>query len=269
MSIYNFSVDGKACAAKFIQHDIAAVKWLQPQIAPAADWKVFFAPTWDKARKAAGVAARDAARDAGWSAARNAGWSAARDAACEAAEAAGWSAAAAAAGSAARSAARDAAWAAAGDAGWDADAKWDEDAEWDAEDALRAAAVAGAVADAVAEDAGWSAELMGLMMCFDLAGIEQRHKDYAVKRWAAWRNGYGVRCDVNGQLYCYAKSCNLTVDQAAEKLGVSASAVKKYCASGLIPRATQKQGSHGLVWSIPEVCLIGLQLPKRGRKKSK
>lgn len=117
-----------------------------------------------------------------WAAARDAAWDAAGDAAGDAARAAAWAAAGAAAWAAARDAAGAAAWDAARAAAWDA-----------AGDAVR--------------DAAGDARLNTLIniTCADLP-IDQKHRDYAAKRWQAWVKGYAVLCDVDGQLYVYAKA---------------------------------------------------------------
>lgn len=73
---------------------------------------------------------------------------------------------------------RDAAWDAARDAAWNA-----------ARDAAR--------------DAAWTVGVMYLC-----AGLEigEKHIEDAQKRMDVWRHGYGVVCNVDGELYCYERA---------------------------------------------------------------
>ena len=102
----------------------------------------------------------------------------------DAARAAAWDAAWDAAGAAARDAARDAAWAAARAAARDAARAAARDAAW---------------------DAAWDAGLMARMeICYDLH-IDAKHRRHAKARWDVWQRGYGLACDIDGELYCYRK----------------------------------------------------------------
>ena len=231
-------------AVKFVNEELPAVKWFQPSAAPSGAWKLFLGSDVAAARAAAWDAARDAAWDAAWAAARAAAWAAARDAA--------WDAARAAAG--------DAAWAAAWAAAWDAARDAARAAAWDAaRDAARAAA----------RDAAWDAARDAARACnfrsivHDL-DIDQKHRDHVASRWSAWTSGYGVSCDVDGVLYCYARGEWLSVEAVSDKLKASSAAVKNYCAAGLIPHAKLVKESRGDVWQIPSVGLIGFEKPKRG-----
>lgn len=95
----------------------------------------------------------------------------------DAAQTAARSAAEAAARSAARSATRSAAWFA-------------------ARFAVRPAA----------RDAAWDAVLYARIM-YTCAGlpIAREHIEHVRKRMDVWRHGYGVLCDVNGEMYCYER----------------------------------------------------------------
>jgi hypothetical protein len=92
-----------------------------------------------------------------------------------------------------RDAARDAAGNAAGDAAGDA-----------ARDAARNAA-RNAAADAAwnaARDAAWDACLFAnLLVLADKTDV--KYLKYAKQRWAVWKAGYGLLCDVHGVLYVY------------------------------------------------------------------
>ena len=111
------------------------------------------------------VAAGNAARDAAWNAAGNA----AGDAAWNTAWNAAWNAARDAAGNAAGNAARDAAW--------------------------------NAARDAAGNAAGNAGLLARCLLAKDKLGA--KHLKHARARWAVWKRGYGLRCDVNGKLYTY------------------------------------------------------------------
>jgi hypothetical protein len=122
--------------------------------------------------------------DQGWrvfetrAAARDETRAAARDAARDAAWAAAWVAA------------RDAAWAAAGDAAWVAA----RDAAW-------------AAAGVAARDAAWAAALWArVLVVRDLLGDDSPHVQHAAARTDVWRRGYGLLCDVEGELYVYRKA---------------------------------------------------------------
>ena len=141
---------------------------------------------------------------------------------------------------AARDAARDAARAAAGDA---------------------AGAAARAAAGAAARAAAWACNFQSIVHDLD---IDQKHRDHVASRWSAWTSGYGVSCDVDGVLYCYARGEWLSVEAVSDKLKASSAAVKNYCAAGLIPHAKLVKESRGDVWQIPSVGLIGFEKPKRG-----
>lgn len=102
-----------------------------------------------------------------------------------------WDAAREAVGDAVGDAARDAAWEAAWEAAWDA--AWEA-----ARDAAR-----DAVGDAVG-DAAWDASLYARIAILPQdAKIDPKHVEHANARLEVWRKGYGLRCDVNGKLYCY------------------------------------------------------------------
>ena len=147
---------------------IDGVPWFQPQREPDPEWKVFDT----------GAAARAASVDAAWAAGGEAAWAAAAPAARDAAGDAAWAAAAsvAAVRDAARAAAGDAARAAAGAAAWDA--------AW------------AAARDAV---------LVARIIVCDGLPLDAEHKNHAKARWAVWRAGYGLACDVSGVLYVYRK----------------------------------------------------------------
>jgi len=112
-------------------------------------------------------------------AARAAAWSAARAAAGAAAWSAAWSAAGAAAWSAAKAAARAAAWSA-------------------------ARAAAGAAAWSAARAAAGAAELLARMYVSEFDS-DNKHYQHALKRWEVYERGYGVYCDINGELYVYKR----------------------------------------------------------------
>ena len=79
--------------------------------------------------------------------------------------------------SAARSAARSAAGSAAGSAAWSA--------AWSA-----------------SGSAAWDAEVYAQVKI--IPRVPKKHVKYMEERMLAWKRGYGVYCDVNGVLYCYA-----------------------------------------------------------------
>lgn len=70
-------------------------------------------------------------------------------------------------------------------------------AAWDA---------AGDVAKIAARAAAVDAACYCIMyfVCGDLK-IDEKHREYIRKRFAIWRHGYGVLCDVNGIIYAYKK----------------------------------------------------------------
>jgi len=41
-------------------------------------------------------------------------------------------------------------------------------------------------------------------ICSDLK-INKKHRKHAKDRWAVWQAGYGLLCDVNGELYVYKR----------------------------------------------------------------
>uniref|UniRef100_A0A6M3KLK4 Uncharacterized protein n=2 Tax=viral metagenome TaxID=1070528 RepID=A0A6M3KLK4_9ZZZZ len=175
---------------------IPKIKLFKPDLNPKKEWKLFLAPTWDAARDAAWIAARDAAREAAQDAARNI----ARDAAWDAARKAARKAARDAARNIARDAAWDAAWDAARDAARDAiqDAAWDaiQDATWDA------------IQDAIEDAARDAALLANIILCQDL-NLNKKHIRNIINRWEVWQKGYGLFCDVKGELFVYGKTdCN-------------------------------------------------------------
>ena len=107
-----------------------------------------------------------------------------------------------------RNAARAAAWAAAGDAAWDAAWAAARDAAWDAARAAARAAAGDAARDAAwdaAGDAARDASLMTYMEIISDLKLDKKHRNHARDRWAVWQAGYGLLCDVNGELYCYRK----------------------------------------------------------------
>ena len=60
-------------------------------------------------------------------------------------------------------------------------------------------------ARAAAWDAAWDAGLMARMeICYDLH-IDAKHRRHAKARWDVWQRGYGLACDIDGELYCYRK----------------------------------------------------------------
>ena len=130
-------------------------------------------------------------------------------------------------------------------------------------------AAARAAAWDAARDAAWDAAWAAAWACnfqsivHDL-DIDQKHRDHVASRWSAWTSGYGVSCDVDGVLYCYATGEWLSVEAVSDKLKASSAAVKNYCAAGLIPHAKLVKESRGDVWQIPSVGLIGFEKPKRG-----
>ena len=136
-----------------------------------------------------------------------------------------------------------------------------------ARDAARAAAgdaagaAARAAAGAAARAAAWACNFQSIVHDLD---IDQKHRDHVASRWSAWTSGYGVSCDVDGVLYCYARGEWLSVEAVSDKLKASSAAVKNYCAAGLIPHAKLVKESRGDVWQIPSVGLIGFEKPKRG-----
>lgn len=174
---------------RFIE-SIKAVRWFSANRAPRKGWRMF--ETANAAWKAAMRAAWCAAWDAAWNAAMRTALDAVRDAARDAA----WSAARDAAWDAAWSAARDAARSAARGEAWCA-----------ARDAARGAVLASARGDS--RDVAWGAASdASLMASIDLVrdlGIDRKHIKYARERWSVWQSGYGLLCDLNGELYCYRK----------------------------------------------------------------
>jgi hypothetical protein len=94
----------------------------------------------------------------------------------------------------------------AGDA-WDAVA----DAAWDAADAaVREAPTVAVFLDAfdAIDEVAWvaseDATLYAVMVCRDLL-IAPEHHEYIRKSWDVWRAGYGVFCDVSGEIYAYRR----------------------------------------------------------------
>lgn len=57
----------------------------------------------------------------------------------------------------------------------------------------------------------------------------------------------------------------LSTAQAAERLGVSQAAVKKWCQKGLFAKAELVETPRGPVWEIPESDLGAFQRPTMGR----
>jgi len=150
--------------------EIKSVRWFARNKPPRKYWRMFEKRT----------AARDAARDA----ARGAAWGAAWDAARTAAKAAAWDAAR----TVTRDAARNAVWNAAWDAAWGA--------AWDASRGAARAAVG---------DAAWAAALLaGVMICRGLP-LDRKHILHAQQRWEVWKRGYGLLCDVGGELFVYER----------------------------------------------------------------
>ncbi len=107
-------------------------------------------------------------RAAAWDAARTTDWGSARTTDWGSA----WDAGRAAAQDAGRAAARDAAWDAAGAAAW---------------------------------AAAWAAGLMAQIAVCNGLPLDQRHIDHARARWEVWQRGYGLLCDVDGQLHVYRR----------------------------------------------------------------
>jgi hypothetical protein len=155
---------------EFVEKEISAITWFQPDGKPIKQWKLYEEKTLAAAWDAAWAAARDAAWDAAWAAAwdatRDAAWAAARDAAWAAARDAAWDAAWAAAWAAARAAAWDATWAAA-----------------------RAAA--------------WAATLYVRMLIASDLKLDPKYVKHIKARWNVWKKGYGLLCDVKGVLHVY------------------------------------------------------------------
>jgi hypothetical protein len=89
-------------------------------------------------------------------------------------------------------------WGAAWDAAGDAAGGAARGAAWDA---ARGAA-RGAAGDA-AWDAARDADLLARCLLVKNK-IAKKHLIHAKKRWAVWKAGYGLKCDVNGKLYVYA-----------------------------------------------------------------
>jgi len=151
-------------AEDFITKEIPEIPWFKFNGKIRKEWHLSIGTTL----VAAGVAARDAAGDA------------ARDAARDAA----WVAAGVAARVAAGDAARDAAWDAARDAAW-----------------VAAWVAAGVAARVAAGDAARDAAVfVRILLC---PKIELKHRHHVEARMDVWRQGYGLRCDVNGKLYVY------------------------------------------------------------------
>ena len=44
----------------------------------------------------------------------------------------------------------------------------------------------------------------GMLICDGLP-LAQKHIDHIRKRWSVWQAGYGVLCDIDGELYCYRR----------------------------------------------------------------
>ena len=112
------------------------------------------------------------AHDAVQGAARDAAWRAAIDDAHDAVQ------------GAARGAACEAAWGAAREAVCDA-------ARGAARGAVRTAAC--------------DAALYACILICDGLPLAQEHIDHIRKRWSVWQAGYGVLCDIDGELYCYRR----------------------------------------------------------------
>jgi len=150
--------------------EIKSIRWFARNKPPRKRWRMF--ETWAAARAAAG--------DAGWTtaliatslsagdAAWDAAWDAAEDAARDAACTAARSAARAATGRAARAGTRDVAWAAARDAASDV------------------------------------ALLAAIRVCNGLF-LDRKFILHAQRRWEVWTRGYGLLCDVDGELYVYER----------------------------------------------------------------
>lgn len=48
------------------------------------------------------------------------------------------------------------------------------------------------------------AEARGLLArCIMKAKLDVKHINHINERMMVWKSGYGVRCDVNGKLFCY------------------------------------------------------------------
>lgn len=101
-----------------------------------------------------------------------------------------WDDAWAAACEAAYKAAREAARGGASDAVWHAAVA--------ATSAIRVTAV-----DAMGDASNDAALLATCLLVQDL--IDPKHLAYAITRWAVWQAGYGVACDVRGEIYAYRR----------------------------------------------------------------
>jgi excisionase family DNA binding protein len=58
---------------------------------------------------------------------------------------------------------------------------------------------------------------------------------------------------------------DLTIQQAAERLGVGRSTVNLWCRQGRFPNARVEETPLGSYWLIPERDLVGFEPPKMGR----
>lgn len=59
------------------------------------------------------------------------------------------------------------------------------------------------VAEDAADDAADDAALYASVLTCDSLTLDRKHVDHAKLIWSVWQNGYGVACDVNGEVYCY------------------------------------------------------------------
>ena len=58
--------------------------------------------------------------------------------------------------------------------------------------------------DAALDSAGDAALLATIYICDGLP-LDPKHIAHAKLRWSVWQAGYGVCCDVDGELYCYRR----------------------------------------------------------------
>lgn len=169
-------------ARRFVDEEVPSVPWFRPDGDPRPEWRLFTAPSWDDAYRAAAEAAQDAMRRTTWVVLWDDPYVYSRNTAMYVIDRAGRDAVQTAAWRSARSAINSSMWEALKDSM--AETLW------------------GVPYEAAARDAA----LYAITECvgYDLPALDA-HREHVRTRWDVWRKGYGLMCDAYGELYVYGK----------------------------------------------------------------